>query len=143
MCEDLVYRAKQRGIDNPDMAEIENEALWEIELMLQQQGKSLAQYPNMPEPHRPVRASPVPEVIRRERAYNQAEQKQKAEHMLADCTSEQRAVVDKILGAMAMPAATTKCLFLYACGGCGKTFLLELLLAHVRGSGNVAAWDIP
>jgi hypothetical protein len=141
MCEDLVYKARQRGVLNPDMAEIENEALWDIELQLAQQKHSLSEFADMPMPRRPTQASTVPEVLRKERNYDVVQQTRMATRMLNDCTSEQRAVVQTVLEALQLPPAVPKCYFLYACGGCGKTFLLELLLASVRGMGNIAYWS--
>jgi hypothetical protein len=38
MCEDYVHKAKQQGVLQPDMAEMENAALWDIELLLLQAG---------------------------------------------------------------------------------------------------------
>jgi hypothetical protein len=79
--------------------------------------------------------------MRRERAYDVVFQQRTSARMMADCTSDQLDVVRTILHAMDMPPTAAKCFFLYACGGCGKTLLLELLLAHVRGLGSRATCE--
>ena len=57
---------------------------------------------------------------------------------LALCNAEQRAIFDEIAGARLLPPTAVKCYFIYASGGCGKTFLLNLLLREYRASGHIA-----
>ena len=42
------------------------------------------------------------------------------------------------MGARSFSPATVKCYFIYASGGCGKTFLLNLILREFRASGHIA-----
>jgi predicted ATPase len=76
----------------------------------------------------------------RERNYDQSQQRDLAAGMIQSCTAEQSAVVKAVLDALEKPPREAKCFYVYACGGCGKTWLLELLLAYVRGQGRIAAW---
>ena len=57
---------------------------------------------------------------------------------LALCNSEQRAIFDEITGARLLAPTAVKCYFIYASGGCGKTFLLNLILREYRAAGNIA-----
>ena len=143
MSEDFVYNANREGNCHPNMMEMENNALWEVELLLQQHGESLANFPNMPFPHPPRDTPREAECVRRERNYDLAAERTKAEQMRGLCTDDQEAVAHTILSAVDMPAAMPKCFFLYACGGCGKTFILRLLLAAVRASGRIATKKAP
>lgn len=138
MMEDMIYRAKEGGNLNPNMVELENNALYEVELLLQQHGESLANFPGMPLPHPPRDVPQESEVVRRERNYDMVEQQTIAGRMRIMLSDEQAAVVHCILTALDQPANVPKCFFLYACGGCGKTFILRMLLAAVRGQGKIA-----
>jgi hypothetical protein len=60
------------------------------------------------------------------------------ERDLALCNPEQRAVFEEITGARMLPPTAVKCYFIYASGGCGKTFLLNLLLREYRAAGHIA-----
>lgn len=52
LCEDLAFQASQNGIfKTPE--DLRNDGLWELQLLLQAGGKTLANYPPMPEPHAP------------------------------------------------------------------------------------------
>jgi hypothetical protein len=138
LSEDFAYKRKQEGLPEDD-AEAHNAALWDIQLLLGQQGgASLADFMGMPIPHRPREATAIPEVLRRERNYEAEEQRRKADRLMAMCNVEQLHVVKTILAALDQPAEEPKCFYLYACGGCGKTFLLDLLLARIRADHGIA-----
>jgi predicted ATPase len=57
---------------------------------------------------------------------------------LALCNAEQRAIFDDIIAARSLSPTTVKCYFIYASGGCGKTFLLNLILREFRASGHIS-----
>ena len=57
---------------------------------------------------------------------------------LARCNPEQRAIFEEITAARSLAPTVAKCYFIYASGGCGKTFLLNLILREHRASGHIA-----
>ena len=57
---------------------------------------------------------------------------------LALCNAEQHAIFEEIVAARTLPPTAVKCYFIYASGGCGKTFLLDLILREFRAAGHIA-----
>jgi hypothetical protein len=119
--EDHAYRARMNGI-TLDQADLENAALWDVELLLQGQGRTLADFPGLPRARPPASGARVSEAMRMERAYNMGQEKEKVTRDLQLCNAEQRAVFNRITTAHLRPAHEPKLFFLYASGGCGKTF---------------------
>eukprot|EP00798_Chlamydomonas_sp_ICE-L_P011274 gene11274-18906_t len=110
LCEDLLHRARVAASDNslPLSPGIQDHALWEVEIMLQSTGRSLRDY-HMVVPHPPTAPAPG-----------------------------QRIVYNSVMGAIAAPAPGDSAYFLYSPGGCGKTFVLNLLLNATRAQGKIA-----
>lgn len=71
-------------------------------------------------------------------AYDANAEALKVAAMTSKFNEEQKAVFEQITIALKASPYSKKCFFLYACGGCGKTFLLEALLAYVRSQNNIA-----
>ena len=101
--------------------------------------RSLAEY-NMPLPHRPEGLVYVHKARQQEldlmadaSALAAAVQRD-----LALCNPEQRAIFEEITAARSLAPTVAKCYFIYASGGCGKTFLLNLILREHRASGHIA-----
>lgn len=124
----------------PSMETIENEALWDVEQLLQQQGRSLSQYPGMPIPTKPTDNVASNKALELEYEHMKDPDKLK-ELVAADlilCNEQQRLVFDELHSAIDLPDTVSKCYFLYASGGCGKTFLLNLILRHFRSLGHIS-----
>ena len=139
--EDKRYQARQdnAGLDVVPEKVLENAALWDLECILQQQGTSLRDYPGMPVPSKPSERRHLSEVMRQElelcRNITQAE----LAHNIAKLNNEQKDVFHKVTEALESGLDKDgKVFFLYAAGGCGKTFLLNLLLDFCRSQGKVA-----
>jgi hypothetical protein len=135
--EDVLYRAREAGVRmSPE--EAANAALWEVELFLRREGRTLREWPSMPYPHAPQSEPRVSEYRKLETSYDAAAQARLEADMLGMLNDEQRSAFDAICDALDSPSGEAKCFFLYACGGCGKTFVLRLLLAHVRAKRQIA-----
>ena len=119
--EDHAYRARMSGIAL-EQADLENAALWDIELLLQGQGRTLAEFTGFPRARPPTSGVRVSEAMRMERAYNIHVEKEKVTRDLQLCNDEQRSVFERITIAHMRPAHEPKLFFPYASGGCGKTF---------------------
>ena len=125
----------------PTDAELENEALWDIEQMLNQQGRTLAEFTGMPFPHRPAARQQLSRVRLQETLLiaEARDNMARLEGEVAQCNPEQRAVFEEVTAALELPGTTPTVFFLYASGGCGKTFLLNLLLRHCRSKGHISS----
>ena len=135
--EDIVDRAREAGLPLSE-DEAENAALWEVELFLRHENSGLSKWPSMPQPYEPRAAPKMSEYRRMETAYDPAEQGDKVREMEEMLNEEQRAAYEAICAALVRPVGEAKCFFVYACGGSGKTFLLKLLLSHVRAQRQIA-----
>ena len=108
--------------------------------MLNQQGRSLSEFNGMPFPHPPETAQRIARVRQHEMDL-MSDPIALSAQVLKDMTQrnpQQSAVFDTVVSAIDQPSHMPKLFFLYASGGCGKTFLLNLLLRHVRASVHIA-----
>ena len=119
--EDHVYRARQTNLDL-SIEQLHNAALWDLEILLQSQGRTLSEFPGMPTARKPVASHTISEAMRHERDYDRAIEKAKVERDLAMCNDEQRAVFTKLTIAYLRSLDQPELFFIYASGGCGKTF---------------------
>ena len=124
----------------PPIEDLENEALWDIEQMLQQQGRSLSEFTGMPFPHPPAAAQRIPRVrqLELDLMSDTAALAAQVASDIGKCNPEQLAAFQEVTHALSQPSTSTRLFFLYASGGCGKTFLLNLLLRHCRANGHIA-----
>lgn len=81
-------------------------------------------------------------IEQRETNYDPAALAAQASTMERTLTPDQLQVYNTVMQAMARPfgaaAQASRCFFLHAIGGCGKTYLLNLLLRKTRSMGHVA-----
>lgn len=91
-------------------------------------------------PHAPVRLQRVARVRQQEERLlaDPVGLAQQVAADLAKCNQSQHALFDEIVAAADLPPADPKLYFIYASGGCGKTFLLNLLLRYFRSKGQIA-----
>ena len=91
-------------------------------------------------PTRPQSRQTVSKVRQREEALVEDAQKHHGhlQEDLGKLNGEQRQAFDAIVQRSECTSVTPKMFFLYASGGCGKTFLLNLLLQYFRCSGKIA-----
>jgi len=142
MCEDLLYTAQQAGGSPLQLSpEMEHEALRQIDSELQQQNASLADFPGMPIPPAPA-ASPsttLPDLIKRALAYDSAALSEKVACQVSILNDEQRRFYDEVLACHEDPDPTVgRAFFMDSPGGCGKTFMFNLLLSAIRTRKEVA-----
>ncbi|GFR06057.1 ATP-dependent DNA helicase, partial [Trichonephila clavata] len=134
LSEDILHRVRiqQRNMDLEFSTEILNEALIIIEDKVRSLGGSDLKSVGLPQPNRD--SSTIDDVLR-ERTYNVSERRFLEENegkMLPD----QREIFQKITDSVFQE--TGGIFFLDAPGGTGKTFLLNLILAMVRESDEIA-----
>ena len=138
MLEDIIYQLQQEFTSNtmPSDAVIENMGLWELEQILRGQGKSLQQFSGMPMPTNPGRNT-ISLLRRRELDYDRAKLTQRVACDEPLLNKGQQIFYSTIVSAMNV-VSISRAFFLQSAGGCGKTFVLNLLVAYVRSQGYIA-----
>ena len=140
LCEDYRHRARTSCTPNtmPDNAAIENMAVWDIECALRTQGRSMADFPGMPIPVEPANHQ-MSRLMQQEYDYDQAKLRQEVAQEVATLVPRQhsfyRAMMETIYGPSGLEPRTH---FLQSAGGCGKTYLLNLVLKTIRSKGDIA-----
>ena len=130
------YQRTHPGAKNePTHAEIVNEALLRVEGMLQKQGLSLRSFPSMP--------FPVPSAMSHkpgghDEGYDVAHLRRVVEDGVRTLTEQQRNIYDQVTASTHLDNNDAKCFFILSCGGCGKTYVNNLMLAYVRSQGRRA-----
>jgi hypothetical protein len=122
----------------------EQHALHRINAILVANGASLKTYDTLPQ-LAVLAASNAgePYIIQAELAYDMPTLAAKVAANALRLTGEQRAIYEEIVAALDAAGAddyvpSSQVFFIHAAGGCGKTFLLELILDTVRSRGQIA-----
>ena len=136
--DDFLHRARKSVPDIEVDEHILNAALVDIDKCLQNQGKSLANFPGMPLPIHT--RSPYEEalIIQRELDYNVDEQLAIVVHDVPSLNSDQLSAFTSIMTAINDSEQYPKIFFVDGPGGTGKTFLYNTLLAQVRSQSQIA-----
>ena len=136
-CDDLDQRALQKGTILTE-AQKETLVLLDLETKLQSHEMTLEHF-GLPVPT-PEQLSQVetitstePAVIREELAYDIQELQETVEERVPTFTAEQSNIFNKVLNAIRCGKPIQ--VFVDARGGCGKTYLLNTILAAVRSMG--------
>lgn len=138
MSEDFLHTARQLHPQRPPGGALElGAALRAIEAQLQPHNKTLLSFGLPPAPPAPGAVPDVTALAVEERRWDQVALQARVEREVPLLNVEQREAYDAIMLAV-HGGAEGGFFFLDAMGGCGKTFVLSLLLASVRQTGGVA-----
>ena len=137
LSDDCCYRLRTfHHIDNPSDDQIISLALYEIDHLLQQNGKSLSTY-NLPTPSVNFQnVDGVCRIVAEEINYDVERLLNFWEQGYTRVNDQQREVLDSVTSALA--SSDGGVFFLDGPAGTGKTFVESLLLAYVRAQGQVA-----
>eukprot|EP00959_Pyramimonas_sp_CCMP1952_P093176 1950471-Pyramimonas_sp.AAC.1 len=141
MCEDFLAAAqRQHPAANQDLWEerARGAALRDIQTQLRAHRKTLADFGLPAAPPAPAAANAMTDVEAAERRWDPAELRERVERLELDLNVQQRAAYDAVLGAVRGATPGGGFFFVDAVGGCGKTFLLSLMLDNVRMHGDIA-----
>jgi hypothetical protein len=134
--DDFQHRGQRRGLVL-DEVQLRTMLLLDLELRLQSFEKQLADF-GLPVPTREDLdqvenvTSTEPVVIREERDYDVAELAAKVENTVLKFTQEQAEIYEKVQSAVKEEKQLL--VFIDARGGCGKTFMTNVILSSVRSS---------
>ena len=137
LSDDCRYKLQtQFHILNPDYEQIESLALQEIDIILQQSGKSLTDY-HLPNPTVDLNGlDRIPRIIAEEKADNPRELLDLWIIGYRSTNVEQNIILDTIRSAISSQRGGL--FFIDGPGGTGKTFIENLLLNWVRGNSQIA-----
>ncbi|XP_071727902.1 uncharacterized protein [Rutidosis leptorrhynchoides] len=131
---DDILRKRRKLYNYPDLilteTQIKNYCLVEIEAILNKNGKSLADYPDLPQPDQSLLTHMDNRLIREELNYNLQEMRTLHTTLHNSLTPEQLAIYEKVIAAVTQKKGGL--FFLYGPGGTGKTFVYNTILTKLR-----------
>ncbi|KAE8254486.1 hypothetical protein A4X13_0g3408 [Tilletia indica] len=139
LADDCAFQLRLRGVRDPTQDRILSLSrhLLGIEIGRLGNDKSLADF-GIPAPDDEYASdiSSAPSAVFREQQWDRSQQAQVAMDRVEQMNDEQRDVYHAVTGAVDNNQPAT--FFLHGSGGCGKTFVMNAILAHVRGQGLFA-----
>jgi len=134
ICDDLRYRLRRSGLQDPQNDEIFDYGLWLIErLLMKTQRKQLKDYPDMPIPENDWGGVAENSLIGEQLNYNRDRERNLAEEHLARLNPEQLNAYQQIISSVETQTGQT--FFLNGPGGTGKTFVYNTVCNTVRSHG--------
>ncbi|XP_028758137.1 ATP-dependent DNA helicase PIF1-like [Neltuma alba] len=138
LSEDLLYIPRQNplslGVSISDEQK-EQAALTEIEALLQENGKSLQDFPSLPYPTSYPPLDVRNHLILQELNYDRGFCEEESRKLLDALNAEQRNVFDVVMSSLS--SVSTTFFFVYGYGGTGKTFLWNALTSTLRAQGDI------
>ncbi|XP_071695626.1 uncharacterized protein [Rutidosis leptorrhynchoides] len=136
--EDMLHKQRKRlGFPayTMEQKDIDNHTLYEIELLLRNQGSSLNKFPGMPYPSSEFVIDTTNRLIHDVLRYDRVALKSEHENLFSSLTSEQKSVYEVIVSAIHNNVGGV--FFVYGYGGTGKTFLWKTLSTAIRSKGKI------
>ncbi|XP_071705206.1 uncharacterized protein [Rutidosis leptorrhynchoides] len=128
-------RRLQYSANTMEQEDINNHTLYEIELLLRNQGSSLKFFPGMPYPSDEYVINTTNRLIHDELRYDRKTLKLEHDNLFSSLTSEQKGVYEIIVSAVEENAGGV--FFVYGYGGTGKTFLWKMLSTAIQSKGKI------
>ena len=138
LAEDFLNRARRCVPDVQLDEHILNSVLLDIQERLQQQGKSLADFPGMPIPRNIRNRYEEPRVIQDELDLCPGDESESVQDNVHLLNADQLRIYYAIMKCVEDHEVGAKVFFIDGPGGTGKTFLYNTLLTKVRGRGEIA-----
>ena len=137
ICDDLGYRLRRSGREDPQDDEIFDYGLWLIEqVLMKTQRKRLKDFPDMPIPERDWEGMVENSLIGEQLSYNRDHERNLAEERLVRLNPEQLDAYQQIISSV--DTQTGQTFFLNGPGGTGKTFVYNTVCNMVRSHGWIA-----
>lgn len=134
ICDDLGYRLRRSGRQDPHDDEIFDYGLWLIErVLMKTQRKQLKDFPEMPIPERDWAGVAENSLIGEQLNYNRDRERNLATERLAQLNPEQLDAHQQIISSVETQTGQT--FFLNGPGGTGKTFVYNTVCNTVRSHG--------
>ena len=137
ICDDLGYRLRCSGRQDPEDVEIFDYGLWLIEeILMKTRRKRLEDFPNMPLPEHNWGGVAENSLIGEQLNYDHSHEQNLARERLAQLNPEQLNACEQIVSSVEAQAG--RIFFLNGPGGTGKTFVYNTVCNIVRGHGWIA-----
>ncbi|KAF9218269.1 hypothetical protein BS17DRAFT_655803, partial [Gyrodon lividus] len=111
--------------------------LYIIDLVLHKHGKNLGDFPDMPRSQMNWAAMEGNQLIAKQLAYDHNVLKQRVDQAVPTLNAEQRGIYDEVLETVCHNQQNASSYFLHSAGGCGKTYLCNLIAAAVCAQGKI------
>ncbi|XP_021836944.1 ATP-dependent DNA helicase PIF1-like [Spinacia oleracea] len=138
LSDDVLYRQRKR-FNSPNIVlttnQVQNYALYEIELILNRNNRSLTNYGGMPFPDMSLVQQTSNRMILEEQMFDIATLVDEASNLEASLNPEQSSVYHQILEAIENRIGGV--FFIYGSGGTGKTYLWSTLISRIRSQGHI------
>ncbi|EAU86521.2 transcriptional factor B3 [Coprinopsis cinerea okayama7 len=135
MCDNLRYRLQNSGIVNPTEEQVYDYGLYMINNLLSESGRSLEDWPSMPQPIMDWDDLQENPLIAEQRNYDPEAEQQSLITRLALLNNEQRAAYDEIVHSV--EGNEGRLFFLHGSGGTGKTFVYKTVCNRIRSNGSI------
>ncbi|XP_035837311.1 uncharacterized protein LOC110893612 [Helianthus annuus] len=116
--------------------QLKNYCLIELNELLEKNGKSLVDFPDMPQPDTSLLDRMDNRLIREELSYNKKKMTDEHEQLYASLNTEQTAIYNTVIDSVTTHKGGFY--FVYGPGGTGKTFLYRAILSRLRSMGLIA-----
>lgn len=138
LSEDILLR-QRRILNFPDLilteGQVKNYTLYEIELILQKNKRSLRDYPPMPTPDSALTQELHNRLIREELSYNIPKLIQDHKNLYRGLNQEQMTIYNVVVDFVNKKKAGLY--FVYGAGGTGKTYIYKTILSRLRSEGKI------
>ncbi|KAK9682574.1 hypothetical protein RND81_10G082900 [Saponaria officinalis] len=138
LSDDILPRQRRRlGIGDLSLNEdqIKNYALYEVEMILNRNNRSLKQFPDFPFPDCMLLQISQNRLIMEEQDYNEEAMATQAKQMEVDLNPDQRKVYSDVIEAVLKKKGSVY--FVYGSGGTEKTYLWKTMITRLRSQGYI------
>ncbi|CAA7060903.1 unnamed protein product [Microthlaspi erraticum] len=138
LAEDILYKKEKEQTFtalNLNEAQLQQYTLMEVEKLLKQNDKSLADFAGMPLPDKTILRDINNTVLRQELNFDKDKEKKEHDRMFDLLNVDQENVYVAVLESVEKKLG--KLFFVYGPGGTGKTFMYKTIIAKLRSIGKV------
>ncbi|XP_063939345.1 uncharacterized protein LOC135148359 [Daucus carota subsp. sativus] len=136
---DDILQQRRKSTGNPLLIlsdeEIQNHALADVHKLLKAVGKSLSDYPMLPQPPPIYLNIGTNNLILDETNYDVVAMQNEFDKLIENCNEDQMKVFEEIITAVEKEQGGV--FFVYGSGGCGKTFLWRTLIHKLRSQRKI------
>ncbi|KAK9740669.1 hypothetical protein RND81_03G052500 [Saponaria officinalis] len=138
LSDDILPRQRRRmRIGDLTLSEdqIKNYALYELEMILNRNNRTLKQFPDFPLPDCLLLQVSENRLILEQQDYDKQEMSTQAEQLEANLNADQRNVFSDVMGSVLKKQGGLY--FVYGSGGTGKTYLWKTIITRLRSQGHI------
>ena len=135
ICDDLEHCIQALGVSNPTPDMIYDYGLFLLDKLLQDSGRSLHDWPSMPQVQQDWTGRRNNPLIAEQLSYDRVAEHHELQCQLPKLNQDQRAAYDQIVASV--NSNMGQCFFMSGPGGAGKTFVYNTICSKVRSEGEI------